>query len=376
MKTKRWTALVLIFAMVFCLAGCFEGVFPSVVTIDGQEISSGTYLFLQWVAYREASQLVEYPQRDVLKQTITETEDDVETVTDADDWIKARTLELLLNYVTVKKIAAERGIVLTEANQKAANSATDSNWSSSKVLFEKNGVSKEVVRDYFHTMFLNDQLFDKLYLDGGERQPTQEELAEKYAELYAHARYNTDIFMMQDQETGEDLETAEAAREALEDLVKRLNNGELTFNDAMRYDVRRIHAILDPKMYGDPEEIEETPAEFDDDGEEIMPEDLATMFIDYTPDSYDIYSEEFLAGLKVRAVGTFDFYEVQGMVLLYEKIDIFEDEDDYLENRDAITREAMQEDFEDYLKSIYAEFSIEWVFGARSYYSLGKVTIA
>ena len=376
MRTKKVTALALVVALVVCLAGCAGGVYGTVVTIDGHEISSGLYLFVQWQAYTEASQKVEHPNLNILKQKITETIDDVETVTDADDWIRSRTLEMLLSYVATKKITTERGITLTEARQKSANSEVESVWSYYKTLLEKNGVSKETVRDYIYTEYLFNLLYEKLYLNGGEKEPSQEELAAQYREEYAHVRYNGNIFITTDEATGEDLETAEAGREALQELVDRLNAGELTFNDAMRYDIPKINAILDPDRYGDPEEVEEIPAEFDDDGEEIPPADLSAMFITYSPDNYDIYSEEFLAKLKGYEVGTFDFYEVQGMILLFEVIPIFEDEEDYKNNHESITREIMMDDYEDYMEALYLLYPVNWVFGARTYYGLNRVVTA
>lgn len=370
MKLRKWGVALLSLLLVVALTGCLGKIYTKALTVDGEEISAGLYLMMQMQAYSDAKGLAEDSEKDVLKQKIEGQS--------AKEWIREHTLEYCVNYVAVRRLCAERGIELNEANAQTLKTEMAS-WGTYEVFYAQNGIGKDTVRDFLEAQFLSTQLFEEMYKEGGELAPTREEIEEEYGDKNGHVRF---VVLNMLDELGEELEGREEALEYLEEMIEKLNDeeAEFSFNDAVRQDIPIVEAILTPLTDEDGEELdpyetEPLEIEYDDDGEEIDPSTIGTYYISYTPDENGVYSEEFLTRLKEEAVGTCGFYDVDGMVLVYEKIETFQDDDQFDNNRDNIVAEMKQDEYTEFVKDYAADYTITWVPGAVWYLNPDKIKV-
>ena len=342
MKLKKVLSLLLAAVLAFSLTGCVGNLYEYAGTIDGEDISSGLYLMAQFTAYGEAENKVENPDKKVLSQKVEGQS--------ARSWISNRTEDLLRRYVLVQRLAAEREMTLSEEN-KSAIEQNMQYWSMLASYYENNGINQDTWGRFMANQYLADQLFMELYGEGGELASPDSELMKEYEET--HAKIRSFSIPLNDAESNP-VKNAEEVKAYVEGLLKDLNGGA-TLDSIAETKLEAVYTMLgrefDPAASGVP----------------------SSSFIKYEQDNFDVYSEEFLATLKEQKVGDFGTYVADGYILLYEKVEVFETEDDFIAMRDTVIRALRTETFDEYLKETYSQFPASWRFGARWFLSPSKI---
>lgn len=347
MKLKRLAALLLVMVMALgLLTGCIGDIYEYALSIDGTDISSGLYLMAQFTAYSEARNKVE-DSDNVLKERIEEQS--------ATDWIRARAEELCRRYVAVQRLAREKKITLSSEGQQNAESLMQY-WEYMEEMYTENGISKSTVQRYNNNGELANDLFKALYAEGGELYTPDEELKAEYAEKYAHIRFfsvPTAKLAAEGEEEATDM-TAEVT-EITDKLVTELKGGK-TLEDVAKSGQPLVYSLLE--------------REFDP---ETATDGISDSYTDLYPEDFETYSEEFLTELKNQAIGDFGSYNMGATIILYEKVEMFADDEAWETRRDTVIQSLKQEEFEDYLRSIYEGYAVNWVFGAKTHLRPGKI---
>lgn len=173
------------------------------LTIDGEQIRAGIYIFEQQSAVNEAKDKISEDQPeldtsaegfDYLKQTI-----DGKSFT---DWVNEKTIENCREYIAEKRLFASNGLTLTDEQNASVKSNVDQLWDESNIYaqylygtntigeyFEKMGIGRQSFRDLQEASEMRQSLFDHLYGEGGELSATDEELNAALKTDYAAVCY-------------------------------------------------------------------------------------------------------------------------------------------------------------------------------------------
>lgn len=354
MKKKKAAALLVCGLLVLGLAACggnpslIGNFYDNALSIDGREISSGLYLTVQYNAYREAQGLVEDSEKDLFRQ-------EVEGVK-AIDWIRDKTMENLRKYVCVERMCYEREILLTEENLSYLDQTMQyfQMEEDETGVYAKNGISYNSMKSVIGNSMLYEQLFEELYAPGSELTPTDEALKRDYEAQYAHVRY---VMLPTADNTGEEAVDKTAEVKAIAEGLLAEAEGGASFDEVAEKGVEEVYALVG--------------RDFD---ETSMQGAVSTSYWGYEPkEGDDTYSPEFLAKLQGQQVGDFGTYEMGTMVLLYEKIPAFADDEEFEGMRTTVLRALCEEDYAAYLETIYGEYPVEEVTGAVAYLSPRKI---
>ena len=340
-KTLAVLAVALVLAIGF--TGCIGNFYESAGTINGTDISSGLYLMAQYNAYTEARTNEQIdPEKDLLKQKI----DDESTSA----WIKTRTEELLRRYVAIRALCRERDIEMDSTGQENIQQMQQY-WSYLEPTYTENGISYETFIRYLTVDELSRQLFTSLYAEDGELAVPDEELKKQYGEEYAHIRaYSISLNSL-----AEGVDVSADVLALAEKLPAKLEGG-MTLEEMVTTGLGPLYEVT---------------------GREYNPDTAAgsiySNYIEYAPDNYDTYSEEFLAKLKDQKVGDYGVYNMGGTAILYEKVDTFADDEAYQAERENVILKLKNDEYQDYLASIYDTYDVEWLPFAREYLSPSKI---
>lgn len=355
MKMRKPVALLLCGLLVLALAGCgnpnaglLGNLYENVMTIDGTEIPSGIYVTIQYNAFTTAQSLVEEPEAEVsafLKQEI----DGVRV----SDWIHNETMQNCRKYVAVNRLVREKEITISEENSQYLQQ-TMSYFNATETTvrrYEYNGIGYNSMLKVLANSMLEDQLFTELYGPEGGMAPSDEELKKQYGEQNAHTRYV--MIPVNNINTSEDM-SAEVQPIA-DKMVERLESGE-DFDAVAAESLEEAYAIIERSF-------DETTVE----------SSISDSYTNYTPADYETYTKEYLDTLKNQAEGDFGSYNMGSIILVYEKIPTFADDEAFQGMRDTVVKALCQEDFDSYLASIYNEYAVEEEFGAIRYFSPSKI---
>lgn len=341
MKLKKWISVLLSAVLALSMTGCVGNLYENVAVIDGVEISSGLYLMAQYSAYTVARYGVE-DSTNIFKQTYEDQK--------VPDWIKNETEEGLRRYVCVRRMCRDRDIVLDSEGQSNLEQMMQY-WTYLEAVYAENGISESTMIRYYTVDELARQLFRELYAEGGELYVADSELMAEYAENYAHVRVISVPLTRADQ-TGDVRDEITAG---LDELVVKMENG-MTLDEAAAQ-LGPLYRIMGRDNY-DPE---------------TAPGNIYDNYISYEQPNYDTYSEEFLHYLQGLEVGDYGSYAMDSTAILYEVIPTFADKAAFNDMRDTVLENLKQDDFEDYLRSIYSQYPVQWTPLARWYFRPQKI---
>ena len=345
MKLKKWICLLLAAMLLVAFAGCGH-IYTKAMTVDGEEISAGTYLMLQLTAYSEAKGLVADTEQDVLKQKVEEQ--------DATQWINNRTEELCRDFVAVKKLAAEKEVALSEESSTYIDQYIDQYWPTMESYYAENGVGKDTFRSVLENDELRAALFEAEYAEGSEKAPSKEEITTYYGDANAHIRamviYITD-------ETGAAISNLSDVQGVAQEMLTSLRAGE-DMTAVATEQMPVVHELLGTEDYD----------------ASTAASEVSSYYIAYEDESAT-FTEEFLTRLKGEKVGTFGSFENDTMILVYEKIDTFETDDEYTQMRSTIIQEMKQDEFDEYLKGVADGYTVSKDSGAINYLSPNKIVV-
>ena len=198
--TKRAISAVLCGALALTACSCGNTT-GTALTINGTEIPAGVYIVYQMDALSEAQTVLaeEQPDLDMYADGFDIKDYTIEG-TNAEEWIKNKTIELCRSYVAANEAFDEYGLSLTSEQKTELSSYMDSVWNQDNIYaqyiygvntlgeyYESLGVSEKSFEAVQTVYYKQEAIFDHLYGKGGELEVSAEELNAKVVSDYALA---------------------------------------------------------------------------------------------------------------------------------------------------------------------------------------------
>ena len=173
------------------------------LTIDGEQIRAGIYIFEQQAAINAAKDKIaeEQPDLDTSGADFDFTKQTVEGKSFT-DWVNEKAVEYCVDYIAEKRLFAENGLSLTAEQNKSVKDNVNALWdeenyyaqvlygtSSVGEYFEKLGVGRQSFRDLQEASEMREVLFDHFYGEGGSLAATADEINAKLESDYAAVAY-------------------------------------------------------------------------------------------------------------------------------------------------------------------------------------------
>lgn len=347
---KTVAALLLAAILAAALGGC--GYNPEkVLTVDGTEVSSGEYLYAQYVAFTLIMDENDYKtEKELLKGQV----DGVA----ATELVHERTLQLLRENEYVRDEFERLELELDAWTEYMAEYYAGMYWNDYGVgtLMEKNGVSfltyKEMVRLQYMTSFL----FSTYYGEGGEREVSVADLKEYYNANYADALVIAFPSKALDSSGLSDEQLA-AFKSAAELIVAACDAGS-GFKDAV---VLNYPAVLKALMSAS---TEYSSTDFDS----------AVIDKTFTLSDTSTYSEAFITALIEKGEGAGWFIE-DNQIYVYMRSVNFTTDDEFKELQSTALESMKYEEFTDSLTENSAGYEIVANEKAVKYYSVKNVAV-
>lgn len=199
---KTATAALLCAALAAGAASCAASqTYP--LTIDGEQIRAGIYIFEQQSAINSA------------KDKITEEQPDLDTSADGfsylnqtvegksfTDWVNEKTVEYCRDYIAEKRLFASNGLSLTAEQNKSVKDNVNALWDESNYYaqilygtntvgeyFEKLGIGKQSFKELQEASEMRELLFEHFYGEGGSLAATADEINAVLESDYAAMSY-------------------------------------------------------------------------------------------------------------------------------------------------------------------------------------------
>lgn len=342
-KLKRLIGLVLCAALAFSMAACKFAAPANVMTVDGREIPAGLYLVYQYQAYMDAMNQREDRTADVLKTEIDGMK--------AADWIHAETVGAVRRYVWTQQAFEAAGLSFTQEERDTINARVDSIWEANEALLAANGIGRESYGLYCDAEEKYAKLLEE-YRDGPNGQVTDAEARAYMDQQYSRAQIltlpSTDAnYTLLDGDKRAELDKLAAG------LADRLNAGGSL--DELAGGALEQAFTLCGREYS----------------EESLSSYLSANF--FTEDTVS-YSADLTAAVLAAPVGGAGVYDGVGMPMVYQRIDNYEDNDDFKENyRGSIVSEMTAQAFADKADAEAAAYAVEEDASAVRAYSPSKV---
>ena len=221
---KKFSAVLLILAIVFSFAGCHKKG-EIAVTVDGTEFTSGYYMCAFIFSDLEAQSLVSEEAGD--EEIVDYTKEKIEGKKYA-TWVKENTLANLKTTALMKKLCKEADLTIDSETLSSAEYTADFYWDSYgySEIFGNNGVSKETFKQYMTNSYYSETYFDYIYGKEGQDAIPEDSLKQLMQEDYLLA----DILEISI--SGLDDATVLACQDEMKDYENRLRNKKITFEEA------------------------------------------------------------------------------------------------------------------------------------------------
>ncbi len=185
---KKITAAAAAFTMISSLVACGSNS-AYALTIDGEQVNAGIYIYYSYVAYNEAiSTLTE-------QNAELDTTDDKlvkEQIIDGKDvltWIQDEAITYCQEHVAVNKKFEEEGLELSDESKTNVKEYVDYIWEEQSEVYEKNGISESSVTAIMEYTYKASELFLHFYEIDGVEGVTEEEVHDYYVENNARIQY-------------------------------------------------------------------------------------------------------------------------------------------------------------------------------------------
>ncbi len=199
MKTsKKFIAALLCGALTVTAAGCGNNT-ATALTIDGEEIRAGIYIYYQMSALNDAATVLgeEQPDLDMYAEDFDITKQTIEGV-NGEEWIKNKTFENCKRYVAINKAFEEYGLSLTEEELDTIDAHVETVWEEENMYaqyiygvdvigeyYEKLGIGEQSYEDVTTNGYKEEAVFDYLYGEGGTNAVPEDELVMAVKTKYA-----------------------------------------------------------------------------------------------------------------------------------------------------------------------------------------------
>lgn len=348
MIIKRIAAVVLTIAMAaISLTGCGKN-YEKVVTVDGVDIAPNMYLYAQYLAYLEAETMVE-EGADVLSATIEEVS--------AKEWIHAKTIENLKKSVWVERTAEEMNAELTAEDIEYIDYQMEYYWPMAESIMAANGVGEETYRKALVNEYTSEYVvFQNLYGEDGEKEPTDDEIIEYMDGKYARIKGFELSKMVSGTEDFIDAQGLADMTIVAVEATNRLNKGE-DFNTVM------IDAL-------------KAAAEINGDKTEYKAEDAAKYTVEryLTKDDIASYEEMLTANaFTVDVDGEWVYDDVEKEIVVYQRVKNLKDQTEIDYYKLSLTHEMCADDYAEYIAEQTEAYEVSEDSAAVKYYSVEKI---
>lgn len=196
--TKKAAAAVLSGALALTACGCSSQ--PSnALTIDGEKIRAGIYIYYQMSALNDAVTVLEeeQPELDMYTEDFVLEDQTVEGIS-IEEWVENKTVEYCRKHVAVNKLFDEYGLSLSEETVSEINSTVNTLWTEENMYaqyiygvdimgdyYESLGIGQESYKDVTTTDYKRSDIFDYLYKEGGSLEVPADELTATVVSDYA-----------------------------------------------------------------------------------------------------------------------------------------------------------------------------------------------
>ena len=340
-RLKRLISLATVIAIVFSFTGCHKKN-EIAVTVNDVEFTSAYYMCALINADSEAKNLVD--------EKLSESESDEDSEVDYYsqkiddkkyvDWVEDRAIEMLTEVASYKILCKEKNLELDEEDIEAAKTTAETYWNSYGygLYFEPNGVSLETYTKFLTDAFYSETYFDYIYGEDGEKAIDQQKIEDETKNNLALV--NIIEIPYEDEIKDED---KKEHKEKLDEYVKNLKNGKMTFED----------------VYNDHNSIEEKSEDTtEDEHDHDEPKDAHATIVGTENTNY---ANDYIEYIKKMAVGDIKVIEHDndtGVALVIKKD--FKDDEYYKDTVDSEIRHLIaDEDFEKLMNEYKKKLDIE-----------------
>lgn len=387
---KRYAALAAAVVCAVSLTGCSDNGYMG--TVDGMEIRNGIYLSQMMTAHSSASSTV-YDAREEAGDT-SEIEDLFAETIDgisAEEWIKNEAVELVKHYVAVEKLFDSKGLSISDEERSEITENVNDNWDSESInyygfslsvqtmygyptlgeYYESIGIGKDSMKEMELNALKEDKLFLDYFTNDEEAKVSEEEINTYLSENYANVKYIEVPFkdyagISLDAE--KDAEEIAALKARAQSYVDRFNAGESIIDIAYEQDLINAQndAMVDAETALEADDAEQ-PEDFDAYMEEAKNsatakkaetvEELETII---SKESSSLSDEltEFI--WKTEADGKAYYLEGEKSAYLVIRDDITTKTEWKENNKVYILEQVTGDEFDVYLKSIYADYKVDF----------------
>lgn len=380
MKRRGIIAAIAAAAVAASMCGCMDN--GKIMTIDGQEINNGVYLFYQQSAYVDAQGII----REASSSESSESESSkikyfstsVEGKSTA-QWVKDETMRLVKEYVAIQKLCDEKGISLDQIEKDEIAENVRSTWDDTnnyiqyffKVdtmgkYYESFGIGRESYSLVKTSNALRKKLFLKLYDKDGETPVSDDDFIKFVKENYA----SVELLKLDYKDYKGNALTSDSDKKAVDEQAQkyadRLSGGESFIDVKYDYDLKA-------EQDGSREDIEDYYDKNPVEGktkEEYVAEEIAKLTVDKADDLEDIikyYKKgdksadekvlEFVFSAKDD--GKAALLKTDDCVYVIARTDVSEREKWLEENHTSLLQQIKNDEFDEYLDEYAEKLSVD-----------------
>ncbi|MDO4567185.1 MAG: hypothetical protein Q4B42_07630 [Oscillospiraceae bacterium] len=339
----------LLAALSLLLAGCAYNP-ENVLTIDGEVVPAGRWLYYQMVALSDATAVASDETGETLSETAV-LDYTVEGL-DAREWIRAETEALCKRHIFIEREFERLGLEFTEEELASFESSALSAWDYyAGDYYEANGIGYESFLAVYTNSMMESEVRSTLFAEDGEMAISAEEKQDYFNENFAYVEYirlpdsDSAGFNMLANYTDEFVAIADS-------MLARAQESDLTT------------AYLE--LYGEVLELAQ-------DTETVVSEENASsVVLNATMSEALGYSEELCSAALACEPGGYTSAESGGTLYILHRTAMPEEEN--AETYDSYILDALSsEPFESYIEEATAAYELEADERAAAYYSPDKI---
>ncbi len=396
---KKILSGVLAGALAISLCGCADNGY--IMTVDGTDIRNGIYLYYQQLAYENAcDKLNEIYGESSSSSSGSSSESSSSSSASSSssssmdfftqsienksssEWVKNETLRLVRQYIAIQRLAAEKGITLTDEDNDEINDVIKEMWETENYYYqlsygfstlgeyyEKKGISRESMKMLYEVNSLKSKIFMSIYDTDGETPVSNEDFLKYAKENYASAQIISIPYNDKYGKTTTDTQRIEELNVLAQSYADMLKDGK-SFVD-VQYEcelaIEKEIAEAEATDAYNKEPVEGKTLE------EYVKEEVDKVSVDKTEtkDSYSIFSKtensSSIDEAVYKYVTTSTVYDVpvtmpsttDGCVYVVVINDISKNTDWQSDNREAVLTEMKGDEFEGYLDLYSQNYDIE-----------------
>jgi len=224
---KKAAAVIAATSVALSLSACGADLSWAAKVGKDSTVPIGLYIYNQAVSYRTG---VQNGQIDTTKglegQTVNVSDSDTSAVKHFD----SEAIKAVKSCAGARVLATEMNIELTADELESVAQNTDSAYETDKDVFEKNGVAKSSVEEYYKDMTLKNKLFNAIYGKDGTEPVSDKELKQYIKENFATINFIQQYYYNDDGTEMSDAEKAKLKKQ-YEKIKSQSESGKIKFTD-------------------------------------------------------------------------------------------------------------------------------------------------